>query len=847
MARCHAFSKAASIADQVVASISPHEHKSAPHDGLGSEARLIGAQGQNGAEKMAKLYPVELQQPLEEETPREHVAPKPKRDPQLPTASEVEEHYLTHRPYRSWCPICVAAYGKEDPHKRQPEKSESEVPEVGLDYDYYSNKQDDEKKVTSMIMKDRDTGMLWGHVCSIKGPTDTWGINKIVKNLEVLGRAKIVLKTDGEPALIAFQSKIITARDGTTIPKNPPAYNPESNGAIESGVKMGNEQLRAIKLALEERLGRTIEISHPIYEWGLQHGCWIVSNFSLGHDGKVPQQRLTGRKWTRPLCEFGELVLGKLARQRMDKGKRSKPSGARRKMVARSIPGIWVGIVERTGENIIISPTTGRAIRVRTVTRVPMQSRWNYDYISKITATPRCPDPRKAEKQDIEATHDEDVGPDGPIEKQTEPEAGEKVDGRSIQTSDHVRNPRELRITKRLLEKYGYSDDCPSCNSHQLGLDSHRKHSEACRTRIYNSMGQDDVDREMVERAISRVSGRGVPAEDTTTTRPTPATVPVAAPIDEDDAVDNDEVPIEEPADMIDSDEELVDDMERGMEESAEADGAAADEELPGDDLQPDKRELEDADQHRGYNDESKDGAAKRQRLTLLAETGGESRYPGISLLRSAGIRPYSNTAPCHAMETSLGAARQLQAQMIDGGEAPRPDHPSEMHAVYSDGDGIRPELTLRRCGYTSCSEINSPPRNTLETELRGAGRGCNWGANLSTVAIESSRGVRGAYAVPSEEPEHGETPRPRKLSPSSTSTLSTSTPTPCPPTPSTTASTRAARAKMPRVSRWKPIDISNSFHNLQMTTTTTTIYCNHVLLRLRLHAVILYVRVQRG
>ena len=80
MERCHAFSKAASIAEQVVARVSPHEHKSVPHDGLGSKARSRSAQDQGGEEKMAELCPVELQQPLEEEAPRESVAPKPKRD-----------------------------------------------------------------------------------------------------------------------------------------------------------------------------------------------------------------------------------------------------------------------------------------------------------------------------------------------------------------------------------------------------------------------------------------------------------------------------------------------------------------------------------------------------------------------------------------------------------------------------------------------------------------------------------------------------------------------------------------------------------------------------------------------
>ena len=38
------------------------------------------------------------------------------RDPGDPTAREREDHCVTHIPYRSWCPICVKAKGKEEAH-----------------------------------------------------------------------------------------------------------------------------------------------------------------------------------------------------------------------------------------------------------------------------------------------------------------------------------------------------------------------------------------------------------------------------------------------------------------------------------------------------------------------------------------------------------------------------------------------------------------------------------------------------------------------------------------------------------------------------------------------------------
>ena len=42
--------------------------------------------------------------------------------PTQPTKQEMDEHSLTHTPYRSWCPICVRAKGKQDAYKQQQSK-----------------------------------------------------------------------------------------------------------------------------------------------------------------------------------------------------------------------------------------------------------------------------------------------------------------------------------------------------------------------------------------------------------------------------------------------------------------------------------------------------------------------------------------------------------------------------------------------------------------------------------------------------------------------------------------------------------------------------------------------------
>ena len=39
-----------------------------------------------------------------------------KRAPHEPTNEEIRVHEVSHTPYRSWCPFCVAGRGKSDSH-----------------------------------------------------------------------------------------------------------------------------------------------------------------------------------------------------------------------------------------------------------------------------------------------------------------------------------------------------------------------------------------------------------------------------------------------------------------------------------------------------------------------------------------------------------------------------------------------------------------------------------------------------------------------------------------------------------------------------------------------------------
>ena len=240
-------------------------------------------------------------------------APTFLRSPIRPSAEDVEKHDATHVPYRNWCPICVAARGKEDPHKRQvgarQGRRKAGLPKFSLDYQKLKSKlkkkdekteenkveADDGESLKIIVGKDEPTGMLTSHRVEVKGPGDEWIIRRLVKDVEELGRGDIIIKTDGEPSMLAVQKAVAVMRkDLVTRPENPPAYNPESNGSAEKAVQDVSGQVRSLKLALEARLGVSIGDASAVMDWIVEHAAYVLSRFSVGHDGMTPYERLTG-------------------------------------------------------------------------------------------------------------------------------------------------------------------------------------------------------------------------------------------------------------------------------------------------------------------------------------------------------------------------------------------------------------------------------------------------------------------------------------------------------------------------------------------------------------------------
>ena len=71
--------------------------------------------------------------------------------------------------------------------------------------------------MTVLVGKLRPSGGALAYSCTAKGPSDTWVVRQIVRDLEEYGIKDICLKTDGEPAILALQEAIAKARNHRTL------------------------------------------------------------------------------------------------------------------------------------------------------------------------------------------------------------------------------------------------------------------------------------------------------------------------------------------------------------------------------------------------------------------------------------------------------------------------------------------------------------------------------------------------------------------------------------------------------------------------------------------------------
>ena len=137
-------------------------------------------------------------------------------------------------------------------------------------------------------------------------------IKRIIAFIKELGfeSAKIVLKSDQESSVKSVIDAVIRARrDTPTMPEYSPVRSSGSNGVIERGIKEVQRQLKAMKRALDARVGVDISCTSNTLPWMVEYASVLINRYLVGKEGKTVYERLRGKKSKMLGFEFSEKPL----------------------------------------------------------------------------------------------------------------------------------------------------------------------------------------------------------------------------------------------------------------------------------------------------------------------------------------------------------------------------------------------------------------------------------------------------------------------------------------------------------------------------------------------------------
>jgi hypothetical protein len=430
-------------------------------------------------------------------TPCEHGAgttQKAARSPGRPTSKEVEEHDLTHCPYRAWCDHCVKGQAKDDGHSTvKGELADSSVVRVALDYCFFqedlttkdTEHEESTKAKTSMtvlVMLETLCHSVWAYVVESKGASEEWVIDQIVEDLETVGLSgeRIIVKADQETSITDVQKGILKARTGhgTAIEQSKVGTS-NSNGRIERCIQDFKGLVRTLRSVIEEKLGVKIHLTDPVVPWLVRHAAHTITSSRVREDGRTAYQLMKGRRSNAKLVPFCETVLFKIPKTQHKIGDFEN----------RWERGVWVGFIMRSGEHLVA--TKAGVFRVSTVMRRSPDKRWSADLVGQIGGSPSIPVPGAVGRR-IPA-----------FAKKFEDTEGEKV---VFAQAPEEAEPevRVAKIYKEDVEEHGPTPKCPGCRALKNGSKYRAKHSDECRTRFEALLSETDAGKKRFEAARER-------------------------------------------------------------------------------------------------------------------------------------------------------------------------------------------------------------------------------------------------------------------------------------------------------------------------------------------------------
>ena len=321
---------------------------------------------------------------------------RPIRAPGQPSQKEIDDHELTHCPYRSWCDHCVRGQAKDSPHRTiAGEFADESIVRVVLDYCFFQedlkpedveekNTASDKMTMTVLVMLETLCHSIWAYTVRSKGASEAWVAEHIVEDMETVGvtEERLIVKADQEISITDVQKAVVKLRSGygTAIDQSR-VGDSNSNGKIERAIQDFKGLVRTLRSALEEKIGEKVHLDDAVTPWLVRHAAHLITRCRTRENGRTSCQLMKGRRSSAKMVPFCEVVLFKIPKTQQRIGD----------FEDRWEKGVWVGFVMRSGDHLVA--TSRGVFKASTVMRRTIDKRWSANLVKEMKGSPDDPVP----------------------------------------------------------------------------------------------------------------------------------------------------------------------------------------------------------------------------------------------------------------------------------------------------------------------------------------------------------------------------------------------------------------------------------------------------------------------
>ena len=258
----------------------------------------------------------------------------------------------------------------------------------------------------------------------------------------------MVLRSDGGPALVDLKEIAKGRGNRRTVMEQSAPGDSQGNGFPERGMRPVEEMTRVLKVDLEHRLTTRLEVTQNVFAWLVEHAVDLHNKSFVVSNGKTAYEKMKGKKYRGEVLPFASPVM------------------LRAMVVSRlSVYGsVWLGKRFHTEEHLVTRVSDGVVVRTRSVQSLP-NTMFHGTFLDKIVGAPWAPTGVMKGKEEVVCPAR--LRPEDPVEI-FEPFI-----------------PRNMRISKAIINRFGYSRWCPRCRALTQGVASTTlAHSRECRERI---------------------------------------------------------------------------------------------------------------------------------------------------------------------------------------------------------------------------------------------------------------------------------------------------------------------------------------------------------------------------